>query len=153
MYNIFKLKFLTCNIFSDKKSSDEKRTVHEAQIEDKGKNVIYLRLSANTVTGLGLKADTSVKFDVQFQLNRIPYCEWHYAIDHIADFKIIFPDTFLEPIIPWSPKRQWVEIIDKKLNVKQREAVIAITTPTNISLPPILIIGLFTKYKIVKQKV
>jgi len=52
----------------------------------------------------------------------------------------------LEPIIPWSPKRQWVEIIDKKLNVKQREAVIAITTPTNISLPPILIIGLFIKY-------
>lgn len=135
------------HIILDSKSSDEKRTVHEAQIEDKGKNVIYLRLSANTVTSLGLKAETNVKFDVQFQLNRIPYCEWHYAIDHIADFKIIFPDTFLEPIIPWSPKRQWVDIIDKKLNVKQREAVIAITTPTNISLPPILIIGLYTKNK------
>lgn len=136
---------LLCFNILDSKSSDDKRTVHEAQIEDKGKNVIYLRLSANTVTGLGLKADTNVKFDVQFQLNRIPYCEWHYAIDHIADFKIIFPDTFLEPIIPWSPKQQWVEIIDKKLNVKQREAVIAITTPTNISLPPILIIGLYNK--------
>jgi len=53
----------------------------------------------------------------------------------------------LEPIIPWSPKRQWGEIIDKKLNIKQREAVIAITTPTNISLPPILIIGLFLNNK------
>jgi len=53
----------------------------------------------------------------------------------------------LEPIIPWSPKRQWGEIIDKKLNIKQREAVIAITTPTDISLPPILIIGLFLNNK------
>lgn len=42
---------------TDKNNSDErpKRVVYEAMIEDKGKNVIYLRLSASTVTVLELK--------------------------------------------------------------------------------------------------
>lgn len=32
-------------------------------------------------------------------------------------------------------------MIDSRLNLKQREAVIAITTPIATALPPILIIG------------
>lgn len=85
--------------------SKEKRIVYEALIEDKGKNTIYLRLSANTVKTLKLKRDTEVLFDVQFQLNRIPYCEWHQAVDKITDFKLIFPDTYTEPSIPWTPTK------------------------------------------------
>ena len=121
----------------------EKRQVYEALIEDKGKNMIYLKLSAVAVTGLGLKADTDFTADIQFQLNRLTYCEWHHALDKIADFRIIFPDTYLEPNIPWTPKKQWSESIDSKLNSKQKEAVVAITSPTNIPLPPILLIGPF----------
>nr|CAD7397005.1 unnamed protein product [Timema cristinae] len=117
--------------------------VFEALIEDKGKTMIYLRLSAATVNGLQLKPETDFSAEVQFQLNRIPYCEWHYAIDKIADFRVIFPDTYLEPSIPWTPQRQWSEIQDSRLNLKQKEAVVAITTPVNCSLPPILIIGPF----------
>lgn len=49
--------------------------------------------------------DTEFTMDVQFQLNRVPYCEWHHAIDKIADFKVIFPETYLEPNIPWTPQR------------------------------------------------
>lgn len=82
-----------------------KRVVYEALIEDKGKNMIYLRLSAVTVAALGLRPDSEFPCQVQFQLNRIPYCEWHFAIDKIADYKLIFPDTVLEPSIPWSPQR------------------------------------------------
>jgi hypothetical protein len=82
-----------------------KLIVYEALIEDKGKNMIYLRLSAGTVRALNMKSDMEFLAEVQFQLNRIPYCEWHYAIDKIADFRVIFPDTYLEPSIPWTPQR------------------------------------------------
>lgn len=125
------------------KDPEEKRVVYEALIEDKGKNVVYLRLSAATVQALNLKPETKVLLDVQFQLNRVPYCEWHQAIDKIADFRMIFPDTYVEPTIPWSPQRQWSGSVDSRLNPKQREAVMAMTTPLEVQLPPILIIGPF----------
>ncbi|XP_069701486.1 probable helicase with zinc finger domain isoform X2 [Periplaneta americana] len=124
-------------------NNKQKRVVYEALIEDKGKNMIYLRLSAATVHALNMKNETDFLAEVQFQLNRIPYCEWHYAIDKIADFRVIFPDTYLEPSIPWTPQRQWSDILDSRLNLKQKEAVVAITTPVNCPLPPILIIGPF----------
>lgn len=89
----------------DADMSKRKRVVYEALIEDKGKNMIYLRLSAAAVHSLNMKPDTDFIAEVQFQLNRIPYCEWHYAIDKIADFRVIFPDTYLEPSIPWTPQR------------------------------------------------
>jgi hypothetical protein len=89
----------------DEDASKGKRVVYEALIEDKGKNMIYLRLSAATVHALNMKPDTDFIAEVQFQLNRVPYCEWHYAIDKIADFRVIFPDTYLEPSIPWTPQR------------------------------------------------
>lgn len=43
--------------------------------------------------------------------------------------------------IPWSPGRQWAEEMTSKLNAKQKEAIVAITTPLTFKLPPILIIG------------
>lgn len=122
----------------------EKRKVYEAVIEDKGKNMIYLKLSAATVTGLGLTAETTeYTCDIQFQPSRLSYSEWHQAIDKIADFKIIFPDTGMEPKIPWTPQRQWDSSLDARLNAKQREAIMAITTGINHPLPPILLIGPF----------
>ncbi|XP_059608674.1 probable helicase with zinc finger domain [Phlebotomus argentipes] len=135
--------YLSASIAAGETVEEKKRKVYEAPIEDKGKNVIYLKLSAVTVNELGLKADTEFSADVQFQLNRLTYCEWHQAIDKIADFKIIFPETILEPSIPWTPKKQWSESLDPKLNTKQKEAVVAITTPMEIPLPPILLIGPF----------
>nr|XP_014088469.1 probable helicase with zinc finger domain [Bactrocera oleae]XP_014088470.1 probable helicase with zinc finger domain [Bactrocera oleae]XP_014088471.1 probable helicase with zinc finger domain [Bactrocera oleae]XP_014088473.1 probable helicase with zinc finger domain [Bactrocera oleae]XP_014088474.1 probable helicase with zinc finger domain [Bactrocera oleae]XP_014088476.1 probable helicase with zinc finger domain [Bactrocera oleae]XP_036214251.1 probable helicase with zinc finger domain [B len=122
---------------------ERKRNVYEATIEDKGKNVIYLKLSAKCVEGMNLKADTEIEVDIQFQLNRLPYCEWHNAVDKITDFKIIFPATEIEPNIPWTPKKQWSDACEPKLNAKQREAVNAITTSLGIKLPPILLIGPF----------
>lgn len=74
--------------------------VYEAVIEDKGKNVVYLRLSAVTVTDLKLKPDTSVTLEMQFQLNRIPFCEWHQAVDCVSNYSIIFPDVMNIPVIP-----------------------------------------------------
>lgn len=77
-----------------------KSKVYEALIEDKGKNVVYLRLSARTVADLKLKPDTSVTLEMQFQLNRIPFCEWHQAVDCVSNYSIIFPDILNIPIVP-----------------------------------------------------
>nr|CAI5864892.1 unnamed protein product [Callosobruchus analis] len=120
-----------------------RRKVYEALIEDKGKNTIYLRLSSQTVQELRLTPDSDFQVEIQFQLNRIPYCEWHYTLDKMSNFKMIFPETYLEPNIPWSPSRQWSRSLDARLNIKQKEAVVAITTPLCITLPPILVIGPF----------
>lgn len=127
----------------DAPAAGKKRKVYEALIEDKGKNVIYLKLSAPAVTGLGVKADIDFVCDIQFQPSRLSYCEWHQAIDKIADFKIIFPETAVEPSIPWTPQRQWDTSLDARLNAKQKEAIMAITTTIKTPLPPILLIGPF----------
>ncbi|KAJ8977192.1 hypothetical protein NQ317_018075 [Molorchus minor] len=97
-----------------------KRKVYEALIEDKGKNMIYLRVSSQTVQELRLTPDSDLKVEIQFQLNRIPYCEWHYTLD-----------------------KMWSRTLDTRLNLKQKEAVVAITTPLCVQLPPILVIGPF----------
>lgn len=128
---------------TDKEKAEKPRAVYEALIEDKGKNVIYLKLSSKCVEAMGLQADTELEVDIQFQLNRMPYCEWHNAVDKITDFRLIFPATELEPAIPWTPKKQWADACEPKLNAKQREAVNAITTALSIKLPPILLIGPF----------
>lgn len=132
-----------CNslYLSKNSKSSDRPEVYEALIEDKSKNIIYLKLSADTVKELSLKHEDEVKVDIQFQPNRLTYCEWHMAVDKIADYKIIFPDTKIGPDIPWNPKRQWDATLDQKLNSKQKEAVVTITSPINIPLPPILLIG------------
>ncbi|XKL63728.1 hypothetical protein PGB90_006092 [Kerria lacca] len=40
-----------------------------------------------TVTDLELKADTSVSLEIQFQLNRIPFCESHRAVNCVSDYR------------------------------------------------------------------
>lgn len=137
--------------------TENKPLVYEALIEDKSKNIIYLKLSADTVKDLAIKHEDEVKVDIQFQPNRLTYCEWHMAVDKIANYKIIFPETMIGPDIPWNPKRQWDITLDQKLNSKQKEAVVTITSPINIPLPPILLIGPFgtgktyTLAQIIKQ--
>lgn len=46
-----------------------------------------------------------VQVELQFQLNRLPLCEMHYALDRIKDNSILFPDVSMTPTIPWSPNR------------------------------------------------
>jgi hypothetical protein len=130
---------------SKSSKTDVKPDVYEALIEDKSKNVIYLKLSADTVKTLALKNEDVIKVDIQFQPNRLTYCEWHLAVDKITDYKILFPDTKIDPEISWNtawnPKRQWDANLDQKLNSKQKEAVVTITSPIVNPLPPILLIG------------
>ncbi|XP_067314224.1 probable helicase with zinc finger domain isoform X5 [Pseudorasbora parva] len=118
-----------------------KERVYEALIEEKTKDYIFLRICKECCDELGLVADQELQVELQFQLNRLPLCEMHYALDRIRDNSILFPDVSLTPTIPWSPNRQWDEQLDPRLNAKQKEAILAITTPLSINLPPVLIIG------------
>ncbi|XP_069050736.1 probable helicase with zinc finger domain [Lepisosteus oculatus] len=122
-------------------ASGTKEKVYEAVIEEKTKEHIFLRVCRDCCEELGLQADHELQVELQFQLNRLPLCEMHYALDRIKDNGILFPDTSLTPTIPWSPNRQWDEQLDPRLNAKQKEAILAITTPLSIQLPPVLIIG------------
>ncbi|KAG8129284.1 hypothetical protein E2320_016421 [Naja naja] len=134
-----------------------KEKVYEAIIEEKTKEYIFLRISRDCCEELNLRADCEMQVELQFQLNRLPLCEMHYALDRIKDNGILFPDVSMAPTIPWSPNRQWDEQLDPRLNAKQKEAVLAITTPLSIQLPPVLIIGpygtgkTFTLAQAVKQ--
>uniref|UniRef100_A0A8C9Y8I8 Probable helicase with zinc finger domain n=1 Tax=Sander lucioperca TaxID=283035 RepID=A0A8C9Y8I8_SANLU len=118
-----------------------KERVYEAVIEEKTKDYIFLRICKDCCEELGLLPDRELQVELQFQLNRLPLCEMHYALDRIKENNILFPDIGLVPTIPWSPNRQWDEQLDPRLNAKQKEAILAITTPVTIPLPPILIIG------------
>ncbi|NP_998431.1 probable helicase with zinc finger domain [Danio rerio] len=118
-----------------------KERVYEALIEEKTKDYIFLRVCKECCDELGLVADQELQVELQFQLNRLPLCEMHYALDRVRDNSILFPDISLTPTIPWSPNRQWDEQLDPRLNAKQKEAILAITTPLSINLPPVLIIG------------
>ena len=57
---------------------------------------IYLSLSGPFVKKYGLEAGQAIQVDVQFQIDRQMFNEWHYALDELVSPKLIFPDTFLE---------------------------------------------------------
>lgn len=123
------------------KAKVEKRISYVADIEDTGKSTLYLRLSPTLIQDWSLKEDMDVEVEVQFQLNRLPMCEMHHAVDKLPDLSLAYPDV-REPVqIPWTPGKQWSDELSSKLNPKQREAILAVTTPLDIQLPPILIIG------------
>ncbi|XP_071814832.1 probable helicase with zinc finger domain isoform X3 [Apostichopus japonicus] len=115
--------------------------VYEALIEEKSKDAIYFRFSKLCVEELGLKADDMVEVELQFQLNRLPLCEWHYAVDQVIDLELLFPNVRIMPSIPWTPDKQWMDKLDPRINSKQKEAVMAISTPLEISLPPVFLVG------------
>ncbi|XP_046366711.2 probable helicase with zinc finger domain isoform X1 [Haliotis rufescens] len=116
--------------------------VYEALIEGKGKNFIFLRLSARCIRELNLSCDQEFEAQVQFQLNRLSKCEMHSAVDKLPTLDIVFPPKS-EPAIPWTPNRQWNRDMDNKLNVKQKEAIVGVVTDLNVKLPPLLIVGPF----------
>ncbi|KAK7082158.1 hypothetical protein SK128_003180 [Halocaridina rubra] len=82
-----------------------RRCVYEVLIEDKTKKEIYLRFSEQAVNALRLNDDEEVTVEVQFQLNRLPLCEMHTALDRLPNLDMIFPDISFEFAIPWNTKK------------------------------------------------
>ncbi|XP_041473482.1 probable helicase with zinc finger domain isoform X3 [Lytechinus variegatus] len=115
--------------------------VYEAPITEKSKDSIYMTLSKECVDDLKLKNNSQIRVELQFQLSRLHLCEMHYAVDKVPDMSLLFPDVRSNAKIPWTPNKQWSDKMDMQMNSKQREAIVAMTTPLVHQLPPIFLVG------------
>jgi len=67
----------------------------------------HSRLSNVFVETWKLKEDQEIEVEVQFQLNRLPVCEMHFAIDKLPEVDLVYPDVNEKVVIPWTPGKQW----------------------------------------------
>lgn len=118
------------------------KKVYEAVIEDRGKNFIFLRLSSECVEELELTCDQEFSVEVQFQLNRLHFCEMHHAVDALSTLDIVFPPTeslLKLPEVDWT----WKEDVGEKTNENQKDAIMKCAAYSHMALPPLLIVGPF----------
>ncbi|XP_014771741.1 probable helicase with zinc finger domain [Octopus bimaculoides] len=134
--------FSSCYSFENNSQKNDVEKVYEAIIEDKGKDFVFFRLSSKSVCDLQLKADQELTAHVQFQLNRLPKCEMHHAIDNLPDLDIVFPNMLHAPSVPWEIDSSLEGLLDSRVNEKQRQAIAGIIADSNgVRLPPLLLLG------------
>ncbi|KAK7915419.1 hypothetical protein WMY93_011180 [Mugilogobius chulae] len=121
-------------------SSGTNSKIYEATflLDQKNENIMYLQLSKRCCFDLGLKRNTSLEIEVQFQLNRYHFCSMHKAVDLLSDTRRVLPD-FKNCAVPVN------NIQSDKLNAKQLLAVefITGTTENQKCVAPLLIYGPF----------
>ncbi|XP_076753698.1 putative helicase with zinc finger domain [Xylocopa sonorina] len=136
-----------CNKVLFKCLSRSSNAIFEAHIEDKYTQTVYVRLSKECVHTLNLVANTDLHVEMQFMLNRLPSCEWHKAVDSLPDVGLVFLNKahmdmkeigFMDLL-----SREIPNISLSLLNMEQKRALAMITASTEISLPPILLLGPF----------
>ena len=84
--------------FAPKDNSD--KVVYEAAIvradnfdfDGRGKEYLYLCLSATSVRSLGLTKGSSLSVEIQFQMDRMMFCMMQHSIDQLSSIDIVFPD-------------------------------------------------------------
>ena len=59
------------------------------------------------VNSWDLEEDQEIEVEVQFQLNRLPICEMHFAVDKLPEVDFVYPDVNEKVVIPWTPGKQW----------------------------------------------
>ncbi|XP_062616187.1 probable helicase with zinc finger domain isoform X1 [Saccostrea cucullata] len=126
----------------DKMVSKQNKKVYQVLLEDKGKNFIFLRLPEKCVSELNLTCDQEFHAEIQFQLNRVPMCEMHSAIDQLPTLDLVFPPLQRIPTSPWYPEdMEFSETVSERLNEKQKAAIRGITAAGDKCLPPLLLVG------------
>ncbi|XP_074646768.1 3'-5' exoribonuclease HELZ2-like isoform X2 [Tubulanus polymorphus] len=107
----------------------------------KGREYIYICLSQQCVEQCGLVAGDKVHLEVQFQMNRHHLCLMHYALDHLADTDVVYPD--IRKITPcWTDVKQF-EIDSIVLNKDQIDAVDQMINLRTGYTAPLIIYGPF----------
>ncbi|KAG1934976.1 putative helicase with zinc finger domain [Pimephales promelas] len=103
-----------------------------------GEGHIGLQLSARCVSELQLWKKNRCEMEVQFQLNRLSFCQMHQAIDHLPNLHIVLPDLS-NCCVPVDITKQ------TELNNKQQIALNFILgkCESNKVAPPLLIYGPF----------
>lgn len=120
-------------------SDNQSHKVYEAIIlkDATSKNKMHLKLSERCCSDLKLQKNETCEMEVQFQLNRLKFCEMHKAIDVLPDTERVLPD-FRNCIVPVN------EIEYPKLNAKQHAAIDFIVGDSDGSgVAPLLIYGPF----------
>ncbi|NXG16697.1 HELZ2 Helicase, partial [Grallaria varia] len=114
--------------------------VYEVIVEHKAttEKTIWLQIPKRCCLELNFKANSSHKVEIQFQIDQLLFRQWHQAVDHLLDEKLVLPDV-ASCTIPYSlgsPQRG---------NSKQKQAISFITgqTITSRQVPPLLIYGPF----------
>uniref|UniRef100_A0A674BJF1 Helicase with zinc finger 2 n=1 Tax=Salmo trutta TaxID=8032 RepID=A0A674BJF1_SALTR len=122
-------------------SDNQSHKVYEAIIlkDTTSKNKMHLKLSERCCSDLKLQKNETCEMEVQFQLNRLKFCEMHQAIDLLPDTERVLPD-FSNCIVPVSKTQQ-----NYNLNAKQQAAMEFIIGDTDGggSVSPLLIYGPF----------
>lgn len=79
---------------TSKKKVYEVEILNERNSDLKGyyRNKIYLCLTQSCIKDLLLKAGSTQKVEIQFQLNRQSFCLMHYAVDNLVSIDLVFPD-------------------------------------------------------------
>ncbi|KAM6980681.1 3'-5' exoribonuclease HELZ2-like [Aplochiton taeniatus] len=100
---------------------------------------MHLQLSKRCCSDLRLQSNAKCEMEVQFQLNRLPFCKMHEAIDQLPDTKAVLPD-FSNCAVP-----VYGANLPDHLNAKQSQAIQYITGNLDVRKPvaPLLIYGPF----------
>ncbi|NXM74268.1 HELZ2 Helicase, partial [Serilophus lunatus] len=116
------------------------KRVYEVIVEHKAttEKTIWLQIPNRCCSELDFKENTSHEVEIQFQIDQLLFRQWHQAVDHLLDEKLVLPDV-ASCSIPYSPASP------QRGNSKQKQAISFITgqTITSRQVPPLLIYGPF----------
>ncbi|NXY48116.1 HELZ2 Helicase, partial [Ceuthmochares aereus] len=118
----------------------EDNRVYEVIVEHKAttEKAIWIQIPKRCCSELNFEPNTSHKVEIQFQIDQLLFRQWHQAVDHLLDEKLVLPDvaSCSVPYSLGSPQRG---------NSKQKQAISFITGQKTSSrqVPPLLIYGPF----------
>ncbi|KAL0977837.1 hypothetical protein UPYG_G00161960 [Umbra pygmaea] len=125
-------------------SDNQGKKVYEANIlrDATSENQMHLHLSRRCCSDLKLKSDEICEMEVQFQLNRLTFCEMHKAVDLLPNTERVLPDLMYcsVPVHQKTKDDQY-----STLNAKQQAAISFIVGDSDWreSVAPLLIYGPF----------
>ena len=78
--------------------------VYEAQIvrddaDGRSRDAIYVRLTQDCVRDLELTDGRKIKVQIQFRLDRLHFCRMRWAVDQLANMRILFPTKNEHPAL------------------------------------------------------
>ncbi|XP_067948006.1 probable helicase with zinc finger domain [Watersipora subatra] len=115
--------------------------VFECPILDQGKAGVIFRVTAEMVKFSKIKAQTSRRCQVQFVVNRLPFCEMHSALDQLNNIVRFFPAPQYMQALQFQAPTDEIRSRTFTLNRKQKDGFNAMTKP--VQPHPVLLIGPF----------
>lgn len=124
------------------KNDNDRTPIYEAEIlkDTATERQVHLQLSKHCCADLNLKNEEQCEMEVQFQINRLWFCEMHKAIDDLSDLDKVLPDLKNGNFNCISS-----QLDSNELNEKQQAAMNFVLgeTDNRSSIPPLLIYGPF----------